>query len=81
MPFESATLIFCFVNNNQLKVKENIMNTENVVMTKSQLVGMIKFATKCEKAYRSCGKVKDAESAKKHREMLEKEYNARFSGM
>lgn len=46
-------------------------------MTISQLKGMIKFATKAEKAYRAIGKMKDADSAKKHREQLEKELASR----
>ncbi len=39
--------------------------------TESQRKGMIRFTEKLEKAYLDHGKIKDAESAKKHREQLE----------
>jgi hypothetical protein len=38
-----------------------------------QLRGLITFATKAEKAYRSCGQNKNADQAKAHREQCEKE--------
>lgn len=51
---------------------------KELVPTESQLRGMIKFATRAEKAYRELGQPKNAERAKAHRERLEKELKERF---
>jgi hypothetical protein len=44
-----------------------------VVMTETQLRGMLKFATKAERAYRACGDSANAAQAQAHRERIEAE--------
>jgi hypothetical protein len=51
-----------------------------ILMTESQLIGMMKFAARCEKAYRATNQTQNAEQAKAHREWLEAEYVERFGG-
>jgi hypothetical protein len=48
-----------------------------VVMTESQLRGMLKFAIKAETAYRACGDSANAEQAQAHREWLEMQLEER----